>query len=106
MTIGQRENQRQGSDQTTIDDLRQTSTKAIGRYLHTLSQDMERDKGLGNSIVREFHVQDETHYVIEQGISLCVNRSSGTNAWTSKQLEPRTKFSNLIFLSPSLARHW
>ena len=81
ITIGQQEGQAQ-ADQDTIEALRQTGTKAMARYLHSLNLSIDTDSGLGNSMVRAFSIFDETHFAIEQNISVCISRTNG--CWTGK----------------------
>ena len=80
ITIGQRDRRAQITDRKAVDELRQTGAKAMARYLHTLNSNMEMNSGLGNSIVRAFSIHDETHFAIEQRISICVRRSM--SGWT------------------------
>ena len=81
-TIGQWDRRRVLTNQGEIDALRAESIKSMGRYLHQLSLRMEADNGIGESIVRDLSVFDETHFGIEQSISICVVRAA--KGWRGK----------------------
>jgi hypothetical protein len=84
-TIGKRDRRGQIPDREGIDELRQTCAKAMARYLHRLNSSMDTNSGLGNSIVRAFSVFDETHFAIEQRISICIDRAM--SGWTGQCVE-------------------
>ncbi|MCJ1382414.1 hypothetical protein MMC17_005527 [Xylographa soralifera] len=67
---------RKGFDQATIDSLRLEGTKAFDRYMHSVNQSIEKNIGSGDSIVRAYNVHDETHFSIEQDISIYMNRTT------------------------------
>ena len=81
ITIGQQEAQAQ-ADQDAIEALRQAGTKSMTRYLHNLNLSIETDSGLGNSMVRVCSIFDQTHFAIEQNISICISRNNG--GWTGE----------------------
>lgn len=91
ISIGQRENQRDKQTQKEIGLMRQAGLKAMSRYTHSLNTTMEAGFALGNSIVRDFDVHDETYFVIEQRISVYLSR--GGHARTSKSLLNRVAMS-------------
>ena len=84
ISIGVRENSGEKRIQRDIRLLRQDGMKAMSRYTHNLNTSMETGLGLGNSIVRDFDIHDETHFVIEQRISVYLSR--GGHARPSKSV--------------------
>lgn len=61
---------------------RHASEKAMDRYVHELNSILDKGCALGTSVVRNFDFQDETHFAIEQRISICLARAGDPN--TSK----------------------
>ena len=76
-TIGHRERKGGVSGSEMIDSARWQGIKAMDRYVHHLNQSLQQDTGLGNSIVRAYSVHDETHFSIEQDVSIYVSRITG-----------------------------
>ena len=70
ISIGQRETPGEKRTQKEIGLMRQAGMKAMSRYTHNLNISMQAGSALGNSIVRDFDVHDETYSVIEQRISV------------------------------------
>lgn len=87
ISIGQRENPGNKRTQKEIGLMRQAGMKAMNRYTHNLNISMEAESALGNSIVRNFDVHDETYFFIEQRISVYLSR--GGHSRTSKSLLDR-----------------
>lgn len=101
ISIGVRENPGDKRTQRDIRLLKQDGMKAMSRYIHNLNTRMETGCALGNSIVRDFDVHDETHFIIEQRISIYLGRSG--HARTSKSfLDPMARFVFLTKCRPSL----
>lgn len=75
ISIGQKESLPTRRTQSEIDASRQSSEKAMGNYTHNLTVSLDSEGGLGNSIVRNFDWQDETHFAIEQRISIHLHKS-------------------------------
>ena len=84
ISIGQRENPGEKRTQKEIGLMRQAGMKAMSRYTHNLNTCMDGGSAVGNSIVRDFDVLDESYFVIEQRISIYCSR--GGHARTSKSL--------------------
>lgn len=61
---------------------RHASEKAMNQYVHKLSSILDIGCALGTSVVRNFDFQDETHFAIEQRISIRLARPGGPH--TSK----------------------
>ena len=94
ISIGVRENPGDKRTQREIRLMRQDGMKAMSRYTHNLNTSIGTGFALGNSIVRDFDVHDETHFVIEQRISIYLSRSG--HAPTSKSfLDPMGRFNFL-----------
>lgn len=66
--------------QEEINALRSSSTQKMEEYWRNVHLGFDRDTGLGDSLVRDCHVYDETHFAIEQQISIALNRL-GTGSW-------------------------
>jgi hypothetical protein len=60
--------------------LRADTKVDMNAYLTGLSSSIDRDEGLGSSVVRGVWALNSGHLVIEQAMSLCVNRTDGP--WT------------------------
>lgn len=71
-TIGSREVSSFLSDHVLLSRIHTSSTTKMLDYLQELR--LGNRVNLGDSIVRKFHVLDETHFAVEQEISLCVER--------------------------------
>jgi hypothetical protein len=63
-----------GSSQGHIDRLRSDGIKDMDTYLHHLKINRDAHVKVGDSIVRRYSVHDETHFSIEQEISISINR--------------------------------
>ena len=105
ISIGQRDSGATNSTQAEIDASRQASEKSMRRYIHHLNTSLDDGGGIGTSIVRNFDYQDETHFAVEQRISIYLN--GGGDGRTSQCLYlllNRYPF-GLIFYSNSLDRY-
>lgn len=70
-TIGSRDANNHESDQRSVDKLRLDGTKAMRKYNNELEAATNLNQG--DSIVRGYAALDETHFIIEQEISICLN---------------------------------
>jgi hypothetical protein len=85
-TIGSRGSVASKGPQASIDRLRRESAKDFERYFHELrTTDNFRT---GDSFVRHLEVYDETHFSLEQDVSICVNRLG--NGWIGKNFMRNT----------------
>jgi hypothetical protein len=72
ITIGSREKKRGSADQESLDQLRSDGVKAMNKYEQQLM--VNRHFKTGDSIVRGFSILDKKHFIIEQDISICLNK--------------------------------
>ncbi|KAL8731033.1 MAG: hypothetical protein Q9166_003684 [cf. Caloplaca sp. 2 TL-2023] len=100
VSIGQKESIGAKGTPEENDASRQACDKAMDNYTHNLNVSLDSGCGLGTSIVRNFDFQDETHFAIEQRISIYLAKGT-TIAWidTGKPLSqgpdgPWTKYSD------------
>ena len=84
ISIGQKESNGTIPTLDEINGSRHASEKAMGRYMHNLNTSLDKGCGLGTSIVRKYDLQDETHFAIEQRIS--VHLPKGSDAHTGRLL--------------------
>lgn len=61
----------------SLETRRETSARQMEKYLSALRRD---NWSLGESLVRDFDIHDESHWSLEQRISLCVAQNG--NEWT------------------------
>lgn len=76
-TIGSRGSEVKEIRQAEIDKLREFISTNFAKYLHTMRT--TDDFQTGDSYVRQVDVYDETHFTIEQDVSICVNKV--LNGW-------------------------
>lgn len=79
-TVGSREDKQGLSRQDELDKLRSQASEAKRLYEHNLERAYNCRRG--DSIVRDYHVLDEKHFVVEQNMSVCLNRVA--ESWSSK----------------------
>ncbi|KAL8833098.1 MAG: hypothetical protein Q9170_004507 [Blastenia crenularia] len=91
VSVGQMENPGLRFTMEDIAASRHASEKAMGRYNHNLNSSLDSGCALGTSIVRNFDFQDETHFAIEQRISICLTK--GGDSHTSK---PHIRARNIL----------
>ncbi|MCJ1265321.1 hypothetical protein MMC22_005197 [Lobaria immixta] len=75
ISIGQRETPGRNHRPREINSMRQASHKAMSKYIHDINTHMETGAAPGNSIVRRFDILDETHFAIEQRISIYMDQN-------------------------------
>lgn len=94
VSVGQRENP--GKKPTTIEmeQTRLASLKSLNKYTHSLNTSMGNAGALGNSVVRGFDLLDETHFAIEQRISIYL--SSSGQSRTSESTFKKSPWTKLI----------
>lgn len=71
MTIGLRDELKGQVGQEKINKLRRDDHEALRAFHHRL-RTHERELRLGDSILRHLHTFDETHFSMEQRVSICV----------------------------------
>lgn len=72
VTIGSREKNRGGSDQESVDKLRLDNVSSMHKYQHELMVGSRFEPG--DSVVRDCSILDEKHFIIEQNLSICLNK--------------------------------
>ena len=72
ITIGSREKKRGSADQASLDQLRADGVKAMNKYEQQLM--VNGHLATGDSVVRGFSILDKKHFIIEQEISICINK--------------------------------
>lgn len=80
MTVGCRNMLAKKYRQSDIRHLRMEDTRDMENYLHKLNRGSEINTG--DAVIRQFWTIDETHFAIEQRVSICIQRI-GHN-WASK----------------------
>ncbi|KAL9042200.1 MAG: hypothetical protein Q9214_003856, partial [Letrouitia sp. 1 TL-2023] len=90
ISIGRRETPGKQHRPREMDLMRQASYKAMSRYVHDIDTQMATSDALGNSMVRSFDVLDDTHFAIEQRISIYMDQNghNRTKITTAKPAEP------------------
>ena len=76
MTVGRRDEKGRPTCQSMVDSLRLEGIKHMDRYAHCVGRNIKSGTGVGDSIVRAYHVHDETHFSIEQDISIHMSRTA------------------------------
>ncbi|KAL4939102.1 hypothetical protein BDV06DRAFT_199476 [Aspergillus oleicola] len=74
ITIGTRDTAKGPMRPEKIEQLRQEGRRAVEEHHHTLSRLSLSGMSTGDSILRDFYVFDETHFAIEQRISICMQQ--------------------------------
>lgn len=59
---------------------RKSSAKAMQSYWEAMYKAFDLDSDLGTSIIRDVQVHDQSHFSLEQRISVTLKKS-GANAW-------------------------
>lgn len=101
ISIGQREASGRTHRPREINSMRQASLKTMGRYIHEISTHMETGAVPGNSMVRSFDVLDETHFVIEQRISIYMDQNVHNRTSTASRCKHK-----MILLTSCTALIW
>ena len=65
-----------------IEDLRSEGAEALESHHHRIARLSSSGMEVGESMVREFYVFDETHFAIEQRVSICMQADRGGNPYT------------------------
>jgi hypothetical protein len=67
-----------------IEELRKKGAEAFSSHHHRLAKLSSSGIAGGVSMVRDYYVFDETHFAIEQRISICMQAVGGGNTFTCK----------------------
>lgn len=78
MTLGQIQTPTYRTTQGTIGALRSDSEQRFKEYWQEIHELFNSDEGIGESIVRNFYLHDQTHYALEQRISIALNRNGAS----------------------------
>lgn len=68
----------------TIDELRRSAQQQMESYLTNVTQRIDSRDGIGDSIVRNFHVFDSLHFALEQRMTLTVTTAGDGDEWTGQ----------------------
>jgi hypothetical protein len=79
VTLGQIENSLRTFNQDDINTMRASCEEKMAKYWRDVNSKYDDDTGLGDSIVRDFYLHDQTHFAVEQRVSIALNKSAG--AW-------------------------
>jgi hypothetical protein len=80
--IGSREGRGNRGGQTCVKKLREESALEFTEYLRSLRTGTKDAFRTGHSLVRHLEIYDETHFTLEQDVSICVNKIA--NGWIGK----------------------
>ncbi|PGH34680.1 hypothetical protein GX50_02468 [[Emmonsia] crescens] len=75
LTIGTRDIPKGPTRPDIIEDLRTKGSCALAEHHHRISRLSSSGMSVGDSLVRDFHVFDETHFAIEQRVSICMQEA-------------------------------
>jgi hypothetical protein len=84
ITIGTRRTQKGKTDLEKIANLRAQAANALKEHHHQVSKLASSGMSLGDSMIRDFHVFDETHFAVEQKISVCMQTNDDGNIFSRK----------------------
>lgn len=102
-TIGSRDRARRTFRQSEIDSIRISDKRKMAGYSRSLSAGS--DFNAGNALVRYYSTLDESHFTIEQRITVNIHRRR--NGWTGeKAVITIMKRNNSLFPSIRVARLW
>lgn len=66
----------------TVDEIRRTARQQMDSYITNMTQHINSRDGIGDSIVRNFHVFDSLHFAIEQRMTLTIATTGDGEEWT------------------------
>lgn len=81
-TIGKRTGSTSQLRVDRINQLRREGAISLSSHYHEISKLSSSQMQLGDSMVRNFYVFDETYFAIEQRISICLQRARGQKSFT------------------------
>lgn len=84
MTIGKRTASQGLMRLQVIENLRKEGASALKDHHHRISRLSSSDMEVGESMIREFYVFDENHFVIEQRVSVCMQASRDRQTFSCK----------------------
>lgn len=73
----------------TIETTRREAEAALDTHRHRLATSGMAD---GESLIRDFYVFDDTHFAVEQRISICMEKSKDERSFQRKIICPIPKF--------------
>lgn len=82
ITIGTRVTHKGPMRLENIELLRKESSEALDNHHHNISKLSSSSMNMGESMLREFYVFDETHFAMEQRISISIQPADNGNAFT------------------------
>lgn len=68
----------------TIDEIRRSARQQMDSYMTNLTRHIDSRDGIGDSIVRDFHVFDSLHFALEQRMTLTVTTAGDGEEWTGQ----------------------
>ena len=82
ITIGKRTGSTSQLRPDKIDQLRSEGALSLSSHYHEISKLSSSQMGLGDSMIRNFYVFDETYFAIEQRISICLQLAKSQKTFT------------------------
>jgi hypothetical protein len=76
--------------------IREKGAKSLAAHQREIRNLLQSQLDVGKSMVREFHVLDETHYVLEQRISICMKEGNNGTFTSMTHLEAKRGSHELI----------
>lgn len=84
MTLGTRSTAKTLSKADMVDQLRRSAQNAVAQHHHRISQLSSSGLSFGDSMIRNFYIFDETHWAIEQQVSICMQAQRSGKGFTCK----------------------
>lgn len=80
ITLGHTKRPLHGKLKSSLVTERKSSAKAMQKYWEAMYKAFDQDSDLGTSIIRDVQVHDQSHFSLEQQISVTLKKN-GANAW-------------------------
>lgn len=80
VTLGQLQSPPRQTTQATIDAMRSDSVEKFKKYWRDIHKMFNQDLRKGESLVRKFYLHDQTHFALEQRISIALTKKNA-NSW-------------------------
>ena len=84
ITLGQLEGVKRKVTQPDLDSLRECMSQRLDEHRANVHESFDKDRGLGQSLVRDFHLHDQINFALEQRVSISLCRAAGS--WQRKHL--------------------